>query len=82
MRTLDLAQRKITLEELLRWAMSDPVLIQARDGHKFILEEADSFEEEVAMLGSSERFIQFLKERSQENGTILLDTVEETLTNQ
>jgi hypothetical protein len=55
------------------------VLIQAPDGHEFILEEADDFEREVALLGSSETFMEFLEERSQENGTIPLEEVEKLL---
>ena len=77
---LDLRRHRITsVEELLNWAKSDSVLIQTPDGHEFILEEADDFEHEVALLGSSETFMSFLEERSQEGGTISLDEVEKTL---
>jgi hypothetical protein len=81
MKTLDLTQHKVTIEDLLGWATSDLVLIRARDGHEFILEEVDDFAGEVAMLGSNEKFMQFLAERSQESGTISLDEVENALIN-
>jgi len=79
MKTLDLTRQKVTIEDLLGWAASDLVLIRARDGHEFILEEVDDFVGEVAMLGSSEKFMQFLAERAQESGTISLDEVEKAL---
>ena len=79
MKTLDLTWQKMTIEELLGWAASDLVLIRARDGHEFVMEEVDDFEGEVAMLGSSEQFMQFLAERAQESGTISLHEVEKTL---
>jgi hypothetical protein len=79
MRMLDLRKQSVTVEELLNWASSDSVLILAQDGHEFILEEANDFEREVAMLGNSETFMKFLEERSKESGTIPLDEVERTL---
>ena len=72
MKTLDLTECQVTLEEMLGWARADSVLIRAQDGHEFILEEADDFEREVAALGSNEKFMQFLRERSQEQATISL----------
>jgi hypothetical protein len=79
MKTLDLTERQITLEDLLGWARTDSVLIRAPDGHEFILEEADDFEREVTTLGSSEKFMQFLRERSQEQATVPLDKFLKTL---
>lgn len=79
MKTLDLTLQTITLDELLKWASLDAVLILAPDGHRFVLEEAGEFEREVMMLGKSEKFMRFLKERSQEKETISLDDFEKTL---
>ena len=79
MRTVDLWQQSVTVEELLNSAISDSVLILAPDGHEFILESVDEFEIEVAMLGSSEKFMQFLEKRSAESSTISLEEFEQTL---
>lgn len=51
--TCDLEQHPITLEELLRLASEDAVRVIRSDGHEFIIAPTDTFEEEVARLGSS-----------------------------
>ena len=79
MKTLDLTERKPTLEELLAWARAEAVLIHAPDGHEFILEQADDFEREVATLSKSEKFMRFLQKRLQERDTIPIDDFEKTL---
>jgi hypothetical protein len=76
---LDLRQKKLTLEELLHFASLDSVLILANDGKEFILEAADEFEREVALLGQSEKFMEFLAERSKEKGVISIEEIERKL---
>ena len=82
MKTLDLGQQAVTVEELLHIASSDSVFIRASDGQEFILEPADEFHREVAMLGQSEKFMQFLAERSKEKGTISLEQLKHELDQQ
>jgi hypothetical protein len=79
MTTLDLRQRQVTVDELLELAIAGSVRILARDGHEFILEGADEFEKEVAQLGGSDKFMRFLKERSDEKATIPLEQIARTL---
>jgi len=79
MTTLDLRQRKVTVDELLELAMAGSIRILAQDGREFILEEASKFEKEVAQLGSSDKFMRFLKERAAEEATIPLDQIARTL---
>jgi hypothetical protein len=79
MTTLDLRQRKVTVDELLELAAAGSVRILARDGHEFILEEADEFEREVAQLGSSDKFMRFLQERSAEEATVSFEEITRTL---
>lgn len=62
--TRDLEQHPLTLEELLRLANDDAVRVIRSDGHEFIIAPADTFEEEVARLGNSKRFMRFLEKRS------------------
>jgi hypothetical protein len=45
----------------------------AEEGDEFILEVAEAFEREVAELGQSEKFMEFLAERSKEPGSVSLD---------
>ena len=54
------------------------VRILTRDGHEFILEEADELGKEVAQLGSSDKFMRFLKERSTEEATLPFDQIART----
>jgi len=68
MKTVDLAREPRTLAELLTLAKRDSILIHSATGEDFLLEPADDFDREVAMLGQSERFLSFLRERSQESG--------------
>lgn len=79
MKTLDLRQQQITVEALLSLAASESVLILAKDGQEFILETANEFEQEIAALGQSEKFMSFLAERSQKKGCIPLAEIERKL---
>lgn len=77
--TLDLRYQQITLEELLHAARSETVLIVTEEGQRYILEAADDFDREVAALGSSREFLDFLAERRKEPGRIALEEVERRL---
>jgi predicted ATPase len=79
MRTLDLRQQRMTVNELLRFARTESVRIVAEEGDEFILEVADAFEREVTELSQSEKFMVFLTERSKEPGVISLDDIERKL---
>ena len=77
--TLNLRERQITLEELFRAARSESVLIVTDEGQEYILEAADEFDREVAELGRSEKFRNFLAERRKESGRIPLEEIERRL---
>ena len=80
--TLDLQQKTVTVDELLKFALSDSVLIRTSDGNEFILESVDEFEHEVASLGQSEAFMQFLAERAKKPGTVSLEKLQQKLKEQ
>ena len=77
--TLDLRRQQITLEELFRAARSESVLIVTDEGQEYILEAADDFDREVAELGRSEKFMDFLAQRRKESGRIPLEEIERRL---
>ena len=79
MTTVDLREKEVDVQDLLRLAESGSVLIIAEDGHGFTLEGADDFDKEVATLGASESFMTFLEERGREEGTVSLEEVERRL---
>jgi hypothetical protein len=75
MKTIDLRSEQRSLSELLALAKSEAVLIRSAGGEDFVLEPADKVDQEVASLGGSERFMSFLKERSEEAGDLSLRAV-------
>jgi len=77
--TIDLRKKKHSIDELLAIARSEPLVIYDKDGKNYILEETDEFEKEVKELGSSERFMKFLNERSKEKETIPLSSITKKL---
>jgi hypothetical protein len=77
MKILDLRQSPMTVTDLLQAARQEPIKILSEDGSEFILEAADAFDQEVAELGQSEKFMSFLAERSQESGSISLEDIEQ-----
>ena len=79
MKTLDLTQKRITLNELLKLAAVGSVRILTADGRAFILEEADDFEKEVKLLGKSKKFRSFLNQRSKEAATTSLEEYRRSL---
>jgi hypothetical protein len=78
-KTLDLARRQVTLEQLLKLASAGSVRILTADGHSFILENADDFDQEVKLLGGSKKFRRFLRERSKESGNTSLNDYRRSL---
>ncbi len=66
MKTIDLAEGDRSITEILELAKSEPVLVHSADGRDFLVEEADAFEREAAVLGASEQFMAFLDTRSKE----------------
>ena len=68
MKTIDLTLGERTLAELLALAKHERILIHSATGDDFLLESADAFEREAALLGQSERFMAFLQHRSAEPG--------------
>ena len=79
MKTIDLEQEQLSIDELLQFAAVDPVLIRNKNGAEFILEAAEAFDREIGELSRSERFMSFLAERSKEPGTTSLEDIERRL---
>src|SRR5213083_2581574 len=80
MKTVNLSKGSPSVNELLAMAREKSVLLVSDDGTTYLLEEAGSFDREVAVLGSSERFMRFLKKRSKEKSVISIDELTDELT--
>ena len=70
MKTVDLSKGQHSLSEVLSLARSETVLIHSASSEDFLLEQADEFDKGGAALGGSEKFLSFLKARSDETGDI------------
>jgi hypothetical protein len=79
MKTVHLSKASPSVTELLAMARKKSVLLVARDGTSFVLEEADEFDREVAELGNSARFMRFLRKRSREKGETSIEQLVEEL---
>ena len=73
MKTVDLKKESPSVGRLLAMARKKSVLVVSKDGSAFVLEEADEFDREVAELGSSEKFMRFLRKRSKQKGVISIE---------
>jgi hypothetical protein len=79
MKTVDLTRKRLALDQLLQLAAKESLRILTADGRAFVLEQADDFEKEVALLGKSKKFRSFLKERSREAATTSLEDYRRSL---
>lgn len=75
----DLRTIHITLDEIVQQAADEPIHIISKNGRTFVLESADEFEQEVALLRQSPSFMAFLAERSKQKGTISLEQLEQEI---
>lgn len=79
MMTFDLRQQHVSLDDLLAAVDNGSILVIRPDGTRVTLELADDFDQEVAALGQSERFMAFLAERAKEPGGSTLEEFERRL---
>ena len=79
MKTVNLARKRMTLNELIKLAKDGAVRIVTPDGHTLVLEDESEFEKEVRFLGTSKKFRRFLKERSKEPATTTLEEYRKSL---
>jgi hypothetical protein len=79
MKTIDLRQEPLTIDELFRLATDESLVVRSKEGSEFLIEAADAFDREVERLGRSEKFMEFLRERFQEPGRIPIEEVERRL---
>ena len=79
MKTVNLSKESPSVNELLAMAREKSVLLVSDDGTTYLLEEADDFDREVAVLGNSDRFMRFLKKRSKEKSVISIEELAEVL---
>lgn len=73
MKRVNLCKTSPSVDQLLAMASKKPVLLVARNGATFVLEGSGEFEQEVAELGNSAKFMAFLKARSNQKGVTSIE---------
>ena len=76
MKTLTLKTQSPSLDEVLRLAKDDGVLLQSRDGESYFLSRADEFTTEVELLRRHHDFLAYLDECKSDDAAIALDVIE------
>ena len=79
MKTVNLEEGKLDLEEVINLARKGPLLLLAPDGKEFFISEADDFEREVEILRGSYAFQRFLDERSECTHRVPLEEIEKEI---
>jgi hypothetical protein len=79
MKTIDLANGSPNLDDLLRQASEDNLVLRTSDGKEFLLAEIDDFEQEVALVREQPELMALLEQRSKADKTFTLDEVREAL---
>ncbi len=73
MRTITISQRQRTLNELLRQALGENLILKTDDGHEFLLAEIDDFDREIELTRQNKELMRLLDSRGREKANIPLD---------
>jgi hypothetical protein len=79
MKTVFISKRAKSINDLLKQATRQNVILRAEDGKEFILAEVDDFDREIELARQNKALMKYLGERGQEKATIPLDDIEKEL---
>ena len=79
MKTIDLGQIHVSVEELLNSARDESVVVRSADGATFMLSGADEFTTEVELLRRHHGFLKLLDTWKQDRRAVSLDEAEKRL---
>jgi len=79
MKTILISPRKRTIQDLLKQASSENLVLLTDDGREYILAELDSFDQEIVLTRNNEALMRLLDERGRERGEISLAKAREWL---
>ena len=79
MKVIELAQNRASLQDLLKIARSETVILRQPGNVDFLLGPVDDFALEVELLRNNVEFMSYLDELSDEEATIPLSEVEAEL---
>ena len=79
MKTIELTNYYLTVEELLKLADKQTVILHKSGKKRFVVAPIDEFSSEVESLRNNKEFMAYLDDISEEKATITLDEVEKRL---
>ena len=79
MKTIDLAKKKLSLDEALQSARGEPLLLKCANGEQFVVSLADDFATEVELLRRNHAFLDFLDSCKKDETSVSLEETEKRL---
>ena len=79
MKTINLSELNVSINNLIEQAKEEDLLFQLGDGSKFMLSIVDDFDLEIAQTRKNEKLMQYLENCSQEEAIYSLDDVKKEL---
>ena len=79
MKTIDLAKSNLSLDEALKSARAESLLLKCANGEQFVVSVADDFATEVELLRKNHAFLEFLDVCKQDKTNVSLEEAEERL---
>jgi len=72
-RTVTVSRRAKGINDLLKQARRQNLIIRSPDGHEFVLAEVDDFNREIELTRQNKQFMAFLDQRAKQTKTVSLD---------
>jgi len=79
MKTIDLAKNQLSLDEALRSARGESLLLRCANGEQFVVSLADDFATEVELLRKNHAFLEFLESCKKDETSVSLEEAEKRL---
>ena len=79
MKTIDLAKHQLLLDEALRSARGESLLLRCANGEQFVVSLADDFATEVELLRKNHAFLEFLDSCKKDESSVSLEEAEKRL---
>lgn len=79
MKTIEIREGIPSINDLLKLAREENIILRLPDGQEFLLAEIDDFKREIELTRNNEDLMRFLDERSKNPRTYTLNEVREQL---
>ena len=79
MKTIGLTEGALNPEGVLGMASQENVILRMEDGREFVLAEVDNFDREVELTRKNQELMNFLDERSNDQGVFTVEQAREQL---